>query len=107
MVIPFLLVFYTVLPISDRYSKYLSEIGSVYNLLANMGSVVDNGMQIANVLMSVSPVESFSGQLTAVKKMYREKETSEYFLAHLIVKKKVSKVCVEDRGRGMMVHSMW
>ena len=64
--------------------EYLSEMESHFNRLTAMNSPVDEGMQVAILLVSVSATEALSGTVSAIKTMDPEKATWDYVSARLI-----------------------
>ena len=64
--------------------EYISEMESLFNKLAAMGSSVDSDMQVAILLVSLSSEESLSSTVSAIKTMDVDKATWEYVTGRLI-----------------------
>ena len=70
--------------IAKDIGEYLSEMESHFNRLTAMDSPVDEGMQVAILLVSVSGTEGLGGTVSAIKTMDPYKATWDYVSARLI-----------------------
>lgn len=69
---------------TKEMGEYISEMESVFNKLAVMGSPMSDDMQVAFLLVSLSSEESLSGRLAAVKTMEASKATWDYVSGRLL-----------------------
>lgn len=69
---------------SKDMGEYLSEMEIRLNKLEEMGSLVEEGMQMAIILVSVSSFNSLNSTVSAIKTMDPDKATWDYVWARLI-----------------------